>query len=245
MRNLTLLLILLFGTFLSNNSFAQSAEYNGTVISQEDGLPLIGVSISIKNTSRGTLTDLDGRFSITSDPGDTLVLSYIGYQTIIYELSSTAELSFSLQSDNQVLDEVVVIGYGTIKKSDLTGSVSKIKSDEITKVPSFNPIQSLQGKVAGLQIVSTSGDPGASPVVRLRGVTTLNNNNPIAVIDGVITDVSAISLLNSNDIESIEVLKDASASAIYGSRGAAGVIIVSTKKGTAERNSVHFSFEHS
>ncbi|GLR18077.1 SusC/RagA family TonB-linked outer membrane protein [Portibacter lacus] len=230
---------------LSSSIFAQSSNYKGTVTASDLDEPLFGVSVLIKNTGNGTLTDLDGIFELEANSGDTLVLSYIGYKTQEIALSTQTQLEIVLGPDNEVLDEVVVIGYGTIKKSDLTGSVAKVTSKEITKVPSSNAIQALQGKVAGLQILSTSGDPGANPVVRLRGITTLNDNNPIAVIDGVITDVSAISLLNSSDIESVEVLKDASATAIYGSRGAAGVIIVTTKTGQSGKNKISFSIEQS
>jgi TonB-linked SusC/RagA family outer membrane protein len=142
-----------------------------------------------------------------------------------------------------MIDEVVVIGYGKIKKSDLTGSVGSIKSDELKKIPNANPLQALQGKISGLQVLSANGDPGSTPIVRLRGITTLNDNNPIVVIDGVISDVSAMNLINSNDIESVEVLKDASATAIYGSRGAAGVIMITTKKGTIGQKRVSVSID--
>lgn len=225
--------------------FAQISTYNGRITDNELNEPLIGVTILIKNTNKGTVTNFDGAYSIEASAGDTLQFSYTGYQAVNLVLTDQKTNDIIMFTDAKVLDEVVVIGYGTIKKSDLTGSVAKIKSEEIIKVPSTNAMQSLQGKVAGLQILSLSGDPGADPVVRLRGITTLNNNNPIAVIDGVITDISAVSLLNSNDIESIEVLKDASASAIYGSRGAAGVVIVTTKKGEAGKNLVQFSIEQS
>lgn len=239
------ILVLLLGVVMQLSVFAQKTTYTGSVTADDLKDMLYGVSIVIKNTSSGTLTDLDGRFELEVNMGDTLQFSYIGYKTVEVALGTQTELEITMFPDSELLDEVVVIGYGTIKKSDLTGSVSRVKSDELIKVPSVNPMQSLQGKVAGLQILSTSGDPGANPVVRLRGVTTLNDNNPIAVIDGVITDVSAISLLNANDIESVEILKDASASAIYGSRGAAGVIIVTTKKGVAGDNLVQFSIERS
>ncbi|WP_235298144.1 SusC/RagA family TonB-linked outer membrane protein [Portibacter marinus] len=239
--------LFIVGVFFSTMSliYSQTNTYNGTVIASDLEEPLFGVSVLIKGTGDGTLTDLDGNFEISAAPGDTLVLSYIGYETQEIGLGTQTNLSITMGPDNEVLDEVVVIGYGTIKKSDLTGSVAKVSAEEITKVPAANAINALQGKVAGLQISNTSGDPGSDPVVRLRGITTLNNNNPIAVIDGVITDVSAISLLNANDIESVEVLKDASATAIYGSRGAAGVIIVTTKSGKAGKNKVSFSVEQS
>ena len=225
--------------------FAQTTTYNGRILDGELNEPLYGVAVIIKNTNKGTVSDLEGFYELEAAKGDTLAFSYLGYQTIELVLTDQTANDVILSTDAKTLDEVVVIGYGTIKKSDLTGSVAKVKSDEIIKVPSSNPMQALQGKVSGLQILSTSGEPGANPVVRLRGITTLNNNNPIAVIDGVITDISAVSMLNSNDIESIEVLKDASASAIYGSRGAAGVVIITTKKGESGKSLVQFSFEQS
>jgi TonB-linked SusC/RagA family outer membrane protein len=217
--------------------------YSGTVSDAGNGDVLIGVSVLIEGSNTGTVTDYDGNFEIQANPGDVLDFSYVGYQAVRINLGDQRVLQVALEVNQNLLDEIVVVGYGTTKKSDLTGSVASIKSEDITKVPGTNAIQSLQGKVAGLQIMSTSGDPGADPVVRLRGITTLNNNNPIAVIDGVITDISAVSLLNSQDIASVEVLKDASATAIYGSRGAAGVVIITTKKGEVGDNRVNFSIE--
>jgi TonB-linked SusC/RagA family outer membrane protein len=236
--------ILLLCALLPSFLFAQKNTYSGKILDGDLNEALIGVNIIVKNTTQGTVSDFDGRYQIQAATGDTLVFSYLGYQTYNLILTNQLVNNITLQPDLKVLDEVVVIGYGTIKKSDLTGSVASVKSEDIVKVPSANPLQSLQGKVSGLQIMSTSGDPGADVVVRLRGVTTFNNNNPIAVIDGVITDIASVSMLNSNDIESIEVLKDASAIAIYGSRGAAGVIIVTTKKGVAGKPRVQASIEH-
>lgn len=223
----------------------QSTTYSGRILSVEDEEPLIGVNVLIVNSSKGTITDFNGDFSLEANPGDTLEVSYIGYNTQYITLGNNTTINIRLASASEILDEVVVVGYGTVKKSDLTGSVASVKSEEIVKVPAANALQSLQGKVAGLQISSVSGDPGADPVVRLRGITTLNNNDPIAVIDGVITEIGAVALLNANDIASIEVLKDASAAAIYGSRGAAGVIIVTTKKGESGRTRVSFTYEQS
>lgn len=219
--------------------------YSGTITDGEEGETVIGATVLIKNTVRGTVSDINGFYEIKASPGDTLQISFTGYQIAEIPLTTQLVNNIVLNTNAALLDEVVVIGYGTIKKSDLTGAVSSVKSEDIIKVPAANPMQSLQGKVSGLQILSTSGDPGADPVVRLRGVTTLNNNNPIAVIDGVIADISAVSLLNSRDIESIEVLKDASAVAIYGARGAAGVVIVTTKQGKSGENRVQFSIERS
>ncbi|MFT4970813.1 MAG: TonB-linked SusC/RagA family outer membrane protein [Paraglaciecola sp.] len=231
--------------FLGNLSFAQKNTFTGIVTDGETKEPLIGVTILVKGTITGTATEYDGSYEIQANSGDTLQFSYTGFQPLSFPLGVSLVNDVNLDTDSEILDEVVVIGYGTIRKSDLTGSVSSVKSEDLIKVPASNAVQALQGKVAGLQILSTSGNPGADPVVRLRGVTTLNNNNPIAVIDGVITDVGAISLLNPNDIASMEVLKDASASAIYGSRGAAGVIIVTTKKGVSGENRISVSIERS
>ncbi|MFT6020207.1 MAG: TonB-linked SusC/RagA family outer membrane protein, partial [Saprospiraceae bacterium] len=226
------------------SAFAQST-YTGIVKDASDSEPLIGVTVLVTGTNRGAVTGLDGSYSIKAKPDDVLQFSYAGYS--IYDLLLTTQTAndVALLTDTKLLDEIVVVGYGTVKKSDLTGSVSTVKSEELIKVPSSNAMNALQGKVSGLQILNTSGDPGAVPVVRLRGVTTLNNNNPIAVIDGVITQIESVSLLNPNDIASMVVLKDASAIAIYGSRGAAGVVIVTTKKGVSGKNRVSASIERS
>lgn len=236
----TLALLLLLNSFV----FSQST-YTGVITDALNSEPLIGVTILIAGTNTGATTGFDGSYTINAQSGDVLQFSYTGYTN--YELLLTEQKinNIQLSLDAKLLDEVVVVGYGTVKKSDLTGSVFTVKNEELIKVPSPNAVNALQGKVSGLQILNTSGDPGAVPVVRLRGVTTLNNNNPIAVIDGVITDIEAVSLLNPNDIESMEVLKDASASAIYGSRGAAGVVIVTTKKGLSGENRVSASIERS
>jgi TonB-linked SusC/RagA family outer membrane protein len=226
-------------------SIAQNIDQvNGVITEADSGEPVIGATVVGLPSGNGVLTDFDGKFSLVVTGDESIQISYVGYATQTLPIDRTT-YNILLSTDAQLLEEIVVIGYGTVKKSDLTGSIASVKSEEITKVPAANPLQSLQGKVSGLQILSTSGDPGAAPVVRLRGITTLNNNNPIAVIDGVITDIGAISLLNANDIESIEVLKDASASAIYGSRGAAGVVIITTKKGVSGQNRINFSIERS
>jgi TonB-linked SusC/RagA family outer membrane protein len=239
------LAFLAFVVFLPQFVQAQNITYQGKVIDAELDEALYGVTVMLKNSDQGTLSNFDGIYEIKAMLGDTLAFTYVGFKSVELVLTSQTTNDMLMYADAKLLNEVVVIGYGTIKKSDLTGSIASVKAADIIKVPAANPIQALQGKVAGLQILSTSGDPGADPVVRLRGVTTLNNNNPIAVIDGVITDIGAVSLLNSNDIESIEVLKDASASAIYGSRGAAGVIIITTKRGESGKNLVQFSIEQS
>lgn len=217
-------------TLLPIVTLAQSRTVSGTITAQSDGQPLPGVSIVVKGTSKGTVTDVDGKFSLDLEASEnTLVLSYIGHVTQEIAVGQQTEITAVMVEDATELDEVVVIGYGTVRKSDLTGSVSGIKGKDLTKIPASNPVQALQGRLPGVVVSSNSGAPGSGATVRIRGVGTFGNPNPIYVVDGVILD--NIDFLNSGDIESMEVLKDASATAIYGSRGANGVIMVTTKKG--------------
>lgn len=211
--------------------WAQSRQISGTVTSSEDGQPLPGVNVVVQGTTKGTVTDINGTYSLElAESENTLVFSFVGFITQTVPVDNRSTVDIVLQIDSKTLEEVVVIGYGTVNKSDLTGSVSSVKGEDLVKVPAVSPMQALQGKVAGLQVMSGSGAPGQSPIVRIRGTGTFNNANPIYVVDGVILD--DISFLNAGDIQSMEVLKDASATAIYGSRGANGVIMVTTKKGS-------------
>jgi TonB-linked SusC/RagA family outer membrane protein len=204
---------------------------SGTVLDAESGENLIGVNIQVKGTTRGTTTDTDGKFSMRVDSAEAvLVFSYIGYETQEINLQGREELQVELQPQVGELDELIVVGYGAVRKRDVTGSISQVQSEDIGNVTSLNAEQSLQGKISGVQITKTSGAPGASSAVRIRGIGTFNDSSPIYVVDGVILD--DISFLNPADIESMEVLKDASATAIYGSRGANGVILVQTKSGS-------------
>ncbi len=229
-------LLILFSTAL----YAQERTVRGTVTSTEDGEGLPGVSIQVEGTTRGTVTDFEGNYSLNIQEGDNrLVFSFIGFQTATIEVGNRAVIDVALELDVEQLEEIVVVGYGIQRKSDLTGAVSSVRGGDLTKIPAANPVQALQGKVAGMQVSSGSGQPGAAPVVRIRGVGTFNNSAPIYVVDGVILD--DISFLNSADIESMEVLKDASATAIYGSRGANGVIIVTTKQGKLGQEVTQFS----
>jgi TonB-linked SusC/RagA family outer membrane protein len=226
----TLLLVLSF--FFSLSGFTQALQVRGTVIAEDDGLPMIGVNVVLKGGQTGANTDLDGNYSLTATSGnDTLIFSYLGYVTQTIGINNRNIVDVILIEDIEILEDVVVVGYGTQRKSDLTGAVSSVRGADLTKIPSSSPVQALQGKVAGVQVTSTSGAPGADQVVRVRGTGTFNNSSPIYVVDGVILD--DISFLNSADIQSMEVLKDASATAIYGSRGANGVILVTTKHGKA------------
>jgi len=205
----------------------------GTVFSAEDGQPLPGASVLEKGTSNGTTTDFDGNFNLqVKSSAKTLVVSYLGYKA--QEVTITdAPLVIKLQNDADVLDEVVVVGYGTQKKSVVTGAISAVKAKDIENIPNGRIEQALQGRVAGVVIAQNSGQPGSSSTVRVRGITTFDTyggNTPLYVVDGVIVDAGGIGFINQSDIESIEVLKDAASLAIYGARAASVVILVTTKK---------------
>ncbi len=226
----------MLGLFLSVSAFAQST-ITGQV-KDATGEPVIGASVLINGTSNGTVTDLDGNFSVNVQPGATLTISYIGFQK--QQVAATNGMVITLQEDQaQQMNEVVVIGYGAVKKSDLTGSVTALKPDNKNKGLVVNAQDMLAGKVAGVSVTSDGGTPGGGANIRIRGGSSLNaSNNPLIVIDGVAMDQTGVkgvsnplSLVNPQDIESFNVLKDASATAIYGSRGSNGVIIITTKKG--------------
>lgn len=212
---------------------AQNKQVSGTVKDAISSEPLPGATVYIKGTTNGTVTDIDGNFNINASSSDILIIAFVGYITQEFAIGNQTTFNVALEEDLKQLDEIVVIGYGTVRKSDLTGSVTSIKSEELVKSPAADPVSSMQGKVAGLQILNASGQPGQESYVRLRGINTLNNNRVLYVVDGVIID-GGINFLNNQDIESIEVLKDASAKAIFGTRGANGVIIVTTKKAKGE-----------
>ena len=220
----------------------------GRVRDGENDEPLPGVNILAKGTTQGTVTDIDGRYRLTvSDEVTTLVFSSIGYETQEVEINGRSTIDLTLAPDVQSLSEVVVIGYGSQKKSDITGSVSSVEPKEFENEPIANVTQGLQGKVAGVNVTSGSGAPGGNMIVRIRGNNSvIGSNDPLYVVDGVPIQggnngsTNLLSTLNPTDIESIEVLKDASATAIYGSRGSNGVILITTKSGKEGRNQVEF-----
>lgn len=219
-------------------AFAQTT-VQGTVIDAANGEPIIGASILEIGTTNGTITDFDGNFNLTVQPGARLAISYMGYKT--QELAAQPVMSVKLGEDSELLDEVVVVGYGVVKKNDATGSVTAIKPDEMNKGLVTNAQDMLQGKIAGVNIATNGGSPGAGATIRIRGGSSLTaSNDPLIVIDGLAIDnntmpgmSNALSLVNPSDIESFTVLKDASATAIYGSRASNGVILITTKKGKA------------
>ncbi len=221
---------------------AYEKDISGTVVDGDANTPLPGVNILVKGTSTGTVTDIDGKYRLSvPDTASTLVFSSIGYVTQEINIGESSTIDVTLSTDIQSLSEVVVVGYGTQKKSDLTGSVGTVSSEELLKAPVSNPLQGLKGKVAGVNVFLNSGAPTSSPRVIIRGVGTVNSSSgPLYVVDGVVME--DIEFLNPNDIQSMEVLKDASATAIYGARGANGVILITTRRG-ADTEGVTIGYE--
>jgi len=227
----THLLVVVFLMLGAVSAFAQNVQIRGTV-SDETGAPLPGATIIIKGTTTGTTTDIDGQYSISSPSNGVLVFSFIGYNPIEREVGNQSEINISLQPDLSDLDEVIVVGYGTAKKSQLTGAISSVGSKEIQELPITDARQALQGRAAGVDVTQPGSKPGSAPQVRIRGRRSFNaSNEPLYVIDGIPV-VGGINDINPQDITSMEVLKDASATAIYGSRGSNGVVLISTKRGT-------------
>ena len=234
--------------FLLSNTqlFAQESIISG-VISDDDANPLPGVNVFIKGSNVGTATDFDGNYSISVNTGDVLLFSFVGFSSQEVTVGDENTIDVSMVTDYANLDEVVITGYGTTRKKDLVSSIAQIKGDALENQPVARVDNMLQGRAAGVNVVSSSGEPGAPAVIRIRGMSSINgNNNPLFVIDGFIvgTDFN-LSDLNPNDIESIEVLKDASSLAIYGTRGAAGVILLNTKNGlSTQEGNVDVSINH-
>lgn len=234
MRKLLTLLALML---LSAVSWAQGLTVTGTVL-DEEGLPLPGASVIAPNSRQGSMAGPDGKYSITLKKEDTVLqFDFLGYETMTVVVDGRRTIDVTMKPDaSTTLNDVVVIGYGQAKKTDLTGSVSLVKMDEIIEAPTTSIDQALQGKVAGMDVMSTTGEPGAGTSIRLRGTRSIEaSNEPLIVIDGVMDAVMDLNEINPDDIESISILKDASSTAIYGSRGANGVVIITTKKGVTAR----------
>lgn len=251
--------ILIFSKVENKQESLQKITAKG-VVKDENGEPLIGVSVQVKGTTVGTITDIDGHFSVQTNSGQSLVFSYVGYKRM--ELKATSDMNILMASDSELLNEVVVVGYGTMKKSDLTGSVAAVKSKDFNKGLVTSPSQLIQGRVSGVNITNNGGEPGGGVTIRVRGSNSIRSGqDPLYVVDGVPLDTSEdqqpsgasvagvgsnavknpLNFLNPDDIESIDVLKDASATAIYGARGANGVIMVTTKKGSEGQSKVAYS----
>lgn len=230
-KNLRFLSLAILLLLLGGGAFAQTRTVTGTVTS-EDG-PMPGVSVVVVGSSKGASTDSEGKYTLQLTAAETsLTFSFIGYKTVTVDIGDRTVVDVALETDAQALDEVVIVGYGTMQEKDLTSAITTVKTDELTKTPTSQPMQALQGKIPGVQIVS-SGAPGASPTVRIRGIGSMpgqGNSDPLYVVDGMF--FTNIDFLNPNDIATISLLKDASASAIYGVRAANGVVLITTKSGS-------------
>lgn len=214
------------------------------IIKDENGFELVGVSVVVKGTSQGTITDLDGKFELkVSDKETQLVISYVGFMTQNVDIRNKSNLNITLKEDTKTLDEVVVVGYTTQRKADLTGAVASVKMENIKDMNASNFNSTLQGRMSGVTVLQSSGAPGSGTSIRIRGLGTFGNNEPLYVIDGMLTD--NMNDINPSDIERVDVLKDASSAAIYGSRAANGVVIIQTKKGSSDgKVNVTFNTSH-
>ena len=225
--------------WMSLAAFAQTLTVTGVVMAQDEPDPVIGANVMVKGSTNGTITDFDGNVSLQAKQGDVLQVSFMGYKTQEVKVSGAGPLRVTLVPDNVQLQEVVAIGYGTMKKSDLTGAVTSVSADQLLKAPVAGLDQALQGRAAGVTVTSGSGQPGEAATIRIRGIgSAIGGNDPLYVVDGVIT--SDIKFLSPSDIKSMEILKDASATAIYGSRGANGVILITTKSGGEGKVNINF-----
>ncbi|GAE16790.1 putative outer membrane protein [Bacteroides pyogenes JCM 6292] len=223
---------------MSNDAIAQKA-IRGTVL-DEANEPIIGASVLVKGTTNGSITGVDGTFNVKANPSDILIISYVGYATVEQQIGNQTQFVIHLREDSKVLNDVVVIGYGSTTKKELTGSVTSMKKDDLNPGTFTNAMGILQGKVAGLQIINPNGaDPTAKYEVLLRGTNTLSaGQGPLIIIDGVVG--ADIRNINFQEVESVDVLKDGSAAAIYGTRGTNGVIIVTTKRARSGKTEVSY-----
>ncbi|MWB95705.1 SusC/RagA family TonB-linked outer membrane protein [Flavobacterium sp. GA093] len=238
---LTKLLVFCVSSLLfSVIAVAQDVTVSG-MINDESGMPVPGASVLLKGTTKSTASDFDGKFQMQVPSNGILTITFIGYTTVNEAVNGRTKISIQLKPESQSLNEVVVVGYGTQKKSVVTGAISSVKAADLEDLPITRVEQSLQGRVSGLTIAANSGQPGSSATIRVRGITTFGNNEPLWVVDGVVVDAGGIGYLNQSDIASIEVLKDAASQAIYGARAATGVILVTTKKGKSGKISVNYN----
>lgn len=240
-RLMSLLLWGIFSVFLvSTNAYAQTVKVSGTIINQRTAEPVAGATVSVKNTNRSTSADGAGKFTIDASVGEVLVISSVGYVPQEAKVG-TGSLNIQLQEGENKLEEVVVIGYGVQRKKLVTGATSQVKGEDLAKLNTTNALQALQGQAAGVNITSTSGQPGGGFKVNIRGVGTIGNSSPLYVVDGVITN--DITYLNNSDIASVDILKDAASSAIYGINGANGVVLITTRSGKSGKKEGQISFD--
>lgn len=230
--------VILLACFISMTAFAQKTAMTGVVLDADNQEPLIGVTVMEKGTTNGTMTDIDGRFSISVNSNATLVFSYVGYTNQEVSVKGEKNIVVKMASTSVALDEMVVIGYGVQRKSDITGSISSVSGKDINDVPVSSALQALQGKAAGVNIIQNTGAPGSNTTIKIRGTGTVNDADPLYVVDGFIVD--NIDYLNPNDIANVEIFKDAASSAVYGARAANGVVAITTKSGEEGKTKITF-----
>lgn len=243
MKNYLKIAFILTSVLFTSMASGQQVNVRGIITEAANGEELPGVSVVVKGTTLGTVSDINGSYSIMASTDDLLVFSFIGYEIMEAPVPSSGRLDITLESTIFNMEEVVVIGYGTMKKSDLTGAVSSVTSGDLTAAPVSGIGEALQGRASGLQVIN-AGKPGDNVTMKIRGLGTINDSDPLVVIDGVPTDLG-LNALNPNDIETVDVLKDASATAIYGARGANGVIMITTKRGKKGESNISFSSNYS
>lgn len=229
--------VLLFAFMFPVLGFAQTIQVKGTVV-DGTGMSVIGASVLEKGTTNGVITDIDGNFELAVSPNGTLQISYVGFQAQEIPVNNQTSFKVTLKEDTEMLDEVIVVGYGTMKKSDMTGAISSVDTEELVKRTTTNPAEALQGKIAGVNIMKAGGNAGAGVSVKIRGVKSFGDNEPLYIIDGFPGDINNV---NPVDIESMEILKDGAAAAIYGSVAANGVVIITTKNGKKGEMKVDFN----
>ena len=229
---------LIITTLVVVSAWAQQLSVSGVVTDKDTGEPLIGVTVRVAGQTGGTITDLDGRYTVSANQNATLEFTYMGYKKLSERIGGRRQINVQLQSDTQVLDELVVIGYGVQKKSDITGSISSVAGKDINDMPVSSALQALQGRAAGVNIIQNTGAPGGKTTIKIRGTGTVNDADPLYVVDGFVVD--DIDYLNPNDIDNVEIFKDAASSAIYGSRAANGVVAITTKSGKEGKTHVTY-----
>ncbi|WP_430973130.1 SusC/RagA family TonB-linked outer membrane protein [Sunxiuqinia rutila] len=237
------ILFFLLCSFFSLSLFAQEIAVSGIVTAKEDGQPVPGVSVSIQGTTTGTVTDFDGKYALEVPSSGTLVFSFVGMKTQPIEIDGRSVIDVVLVEDYTDLDEVIVVGYGVQKKSVVTAAISSVSSEELENSTPTRIEDVMKGRVSGVQITQSSGQPGSDSKVRIRGIGTINNSEPLYIVDGMAVG-GGISYLNPTDIESVEVLKDAASAAVYGARAANGVILITTKKGKSGKASINYDFSY-
>ncbi len=231
-------IVLALFAIISISAVAQEITVSGTVFDPEEGEPIISASVIVKGSKVGVVTDYDGHYSIKAPADGVLIFSYVGYDTKEEKINGRTTIDINMTTNSQILDEVVVVGYGVQRKSDITGSISSISGKDVNNTPTSSVLQSLQGKASGVNIIQNSGAPGGATTIKIRGTGTVNDADPLYVVDGFIVD--DITHLSPNDIANIEIFKDAASSAVYGARAANGVVSITTKSGEQGKTSVTF-----